>query len=165
MMKKIFALAMSAVMLLALGACGQAPKSESNSTQLANPFTDCETKEAAEELAGFKLELPDEVDGAENRSFRVSAEAKLIEVIYQNGDKNTVCVRKAEGSGDISGDFNSYSESDTVTINDIEVSVKGDSGKISLATWTDNGYTYSVKTYPDSELSNEAITDLIEAVK
>ncbi len=81
--------------------------------QIPNPWTDCEDKAAAEELAGFKINAVKElVKDCDRVLYRVmKGEQTILEAIYY--DENGVellRVRKAPGSGDISGDFNVYTE-------------------------------------------------------
>ena len=48
-------------------------------------------------------------------------------------------IRKASGAGenaDISGDYNVYNETSTVTVGEYTVTLKGNDQKVNLATWT-----------------------------
>lgn len=38
-------------------------------------------------------------------------------------------------------------------------------GKLNLATWTDNGYTYSIGVYSESGITTEEMSGFIAAVK
>ncbi len=85
---------------------------------IANPWTDCGSKEEAEKLAGFEINTdPELVEGAEKTVYRVlnasaeSIEDRMIEVIYYDGSDNEILrIRKARTfSSDISGDYNTYS--------------------------------------------------------
>ena len=87
---------------------------------------------------------------------------EMIQVIYLNGDER-LFVRKAAGSDDISGDYNVYSESQTVQIGDYTVTMEGENGEISLAKWSFGGYTYAVM--PDVPMKAAAMTELISQVK
>ena len=103
---------------------------EPQKVQLADPFVPCENLEQAARLTGFTLELshtPETVSVLDNT---------MIEANMENG----ICVRKAAGSEDISGDYNRYPESRTVN----GVTLKGTGNAVSLAIWNTQGYTYSV---------------------
>ena len=55
-------------------------------------------------------------------------------------------IRKASGAGenaDISGDYNVYNETSTVTVGEYTVTLKGNDQKVNLATWTSGDYAYS----------------------
>ena len=88
----------------------------------------------------------------------------MIQVFYGDKDRE-VCIRKAPGTEDISGDYNRYAENNTVTIKGHSVTTKGDNGQICLATWVDNGYTYSISVRSEAGISSEAMTDLIAAIQ
>ena len=51
-------------------------------------------------------------------------------------------IRKAKGGDDISGDYNVYEAVETRTADGRTVTLKGNDGKVMLATWTDGDYTY-----------------------
>ena len=55
-------------------------------------------------------------------------------------------IRKASGAGenaDISGDYNVYNVTSTVTVGEYTVTLKGNDQKVNLATWTSGDYAYS----------------------
>ena len=56
-------------------------ESEENMIGMPNPYTDHDTLKEAEEDAGFKIQIPDEIRGVKAAAFR-NLGAKLLEVIY-----------------------------------------------------------------------------------
>jgi len=134
--------------------------SSSGSVQIANPIVDCDTLEDAAELTGFDMTAPDAIGEFTDCTIQV-INNELIQVIYQNG-YNQICVRKASGSDDISGDYNEYAESNTVSVGDLQVTMKGADGTVNVAVWTNDGYSYSVQTA--SGLSSSAMSDLITGI-
>lgn len=112
--------------------------------EIANPFVDCETMAQAAQVAGFSLRLPDSVPNWVSDVFIRASQSGLIEVVCQ-GTEDSLVVRKAVGSGDISGDYSSYSEESTVEIAGIPVQIKGENGTVMVALWQDAGYTYAVR--------------------
>lgn len=57
----------------------------------------------------------------------------------------TLTYRKAKGTEDISGDYNSYTYENTIEVFGKKVTLKGsDKDKISLAIWNDGTYAYSI---------------------
>lgn len=165
-MKKIMLWMMSAVVLFSLAACGKS----SSTQQMANPFTEHDSMEEAEKAAGFSLSVPDRMDGFSDRVIRTmtSDGTSMIEVIYQNGDdadENEIRIRKANGTEEVSGDYNDYSESSTLTVNGIPVSVKGENGSIILVTWTSGGYSYSAGFYDGTGISREDLENLISSIR
>lgn len=118
-------------------------ESEENAVQRPNPFTDCDSLAAAEKLVGFQLNIPDAVDGSDQRVFRAS-DNDLLEVIYQKGETEVARIRKALGADDVSGDYTDYAQVNTVSVDDVSVTMKGENGLVALAIWTRGGYTYAV---------------------
>lgn len=86
---------------------------------------------------------------------------EMIQVIYQNGD-SSVTVRKEAGSGDISGDYNQYAQSETVEVNGATVTMRGENSLVMVAVWENDGYTYAVTS--GTGMSAAAMTALIQSV-
>lgn len=116
-----------------------------DNTQIPNPFVDCDTLADAAALAGFDIIVPDSVDGYEERAI-TAMENDMIQVLYLHGD-DQVCIRKAVGEEECSGDYNVYSEEKTVTVGDKAVTMRGNNGKVMVAVWTEGGYSYSIGIY------------------
>lgn len=65
-LKKIISITLCAALALSAAACGN---NNSEAVQIPSPFVDCDTMDAAKELAGFDLTLPkaaDELEAVEN---------------------------------------------------------------------------------------------------
>lgn len=140
-----------------------------NGVGLPNPFTEFQSMEDAAKAAGFSMLVPDSAEGYPDRVIRVLSgdESKsMIEVIYYNdGAEKEFRIRKAAGSEDISGDYTEYAESNTVAVGEIQVTMKGENGQVQLATWTNNGYTYSIGAYPEVGVSSDMMAGLAAAVQ
>ena len=137
----------------------QAPSS--SSTSLANPFTEYDTLAQAEEAAGFSLQMPDRVPNwMDSMRFRV-ADDTMIEVLIQGGDQE-LCIRKAPGDSDISGDFTIYAWTQTVDADGITLELRGNGDYARVAIWTRDGYTFSITT--NADLTPEAMTAMAESV-
>lgn len=89
--------------------------------------------DAAAELAGFDMTLPRTADILQ------VIEGSMIQAFYGE-DGNDMLIRKASGTGDISGDYNEYAQTETVD----GVTLKGENDTFSLAIWEKDGYTYSI---------------------
>ena len=99
--------------------------------------------------------------GFENKNISVISN-ELIQIIYSN-DNNEVCVRKAKGSDDISGDYNVYKNLKTEKINDCDVTLRGENDKIGSAVWTKGDYAYSVSiSYGVSESETMKVVESVE---
>lgn len=183
-MKKLFMLALSATLVVSsFAACNNnaaastessktsieqttvTPISTDGSVQLPNPYMEHSTLEEAAAAAGFDLLVPDKMEGYPEKIIRtlVTEESQMIEVIYRNEEENEIRIRKATGSDDISGDYNDYEHISTLKVGEIEVTTKGNGDKVSLATWTNNDYTFSISF--STAISNETLSTLIAAIR
>ena len=132
------------------------------SLEIANPFIACETMAEAEEIAGFSLELPEQMPHwVDSVSIRGVPE-KMIEVTLC-GDEKEVVVRKGIGDGEISGDYQHYTENREIEQDGNLISLRGESGKIMVAAWNDGAYTYAIRAADG--LTAEEIFSLVGAIK
>lgn len=162
MMKKIFAVIMMLLTILSLAACGSSTDSdEPDIIGMPNPFTDFDTLAEAEKQTGFYITLPDTIGSSNNKIYRAMND-EMLEVIYVNGEDETGRIRKARGSEDISGDYNEYAETETVSVGGIDVLLKGDAGLVKLAVWTNDGYAYSVSS--EAGMTADEMMALVSAV-
>lgn len=141
---------------------------DGENVQIPTPFTDYASMDEASAAAGFALTAPESVDGYSRSTIQVfdSTAEPMIEVIYSDdAGTNAIHIRKAAGSGDISGDYNQYAEANTVAVGEVQVTMKGENGQVSLATWTDGGYTFSIGVRTESGISGETMVDLAAAVQ
>ena len=159
-MKKLAVLLFCTLIVVSLAACAGKTSKEEPLMQIPNPFVDYDTLEAAAKAAGFELKAPSSVKGFSEKLIQV-CDGEMIQVIFLNGD-DRLFIRKAEGSEDISGDYNEYSDSRTATVNGNSVTLRGDDGKVSTAIWTSGGYTYSVSF--DTPVSEDEMTGIIGQV-
>lgn len=120
--------------------------------QIPSPFIDCDSMNAAAKLAGFDMALPRTAD------YLQAIEGSMIQAFYGE-DGNDMLIRKATGTGDISGDYNEYAQTETVD----GVTLKGENDTFSLAIWEKDGYTYSVSV--GEALSQTDILALVAAVQ
>lgn len=164
-MKKLIIILLGAIMLFTLAACGSnasgnSGKSQNNeqtneqnngqsvggsTAQIPNPFVDCKTLDDAQKIAGFDMAVPEKMPEGYSQSAIRAIKDTMIEIIYVNGD-DEIRIRKGAGSEDISGDYNNYAESDTATVDNKQITMKGDNGKVNVATWVDGAYTYAITT-------------------
>lgn len=148
---------------------------EKTDVEIPDPFAEWDSMEEAETAAGFSLTVPETMNNYSKRIIRTMTgedNVAMIEVVYCNDNENEetdekseIRIRKAPGNGDISGDYTEYSEISTVTIENIQVSMKGENGKIQLATWTNGDYTYSIGFYFDTGISSGDLNGFITSVQ
>ena len=128
---------------------------------IANPFVDYATVDEAAQAAGVTMIAPASVEVYEERRIQ-AVENVFAQVIYLKGDSR-IFSRKGAGGEDISGDYNSYTQSKTVAVGDYTVTMKGDEELVRCAVWTYGGCTFAVMT--DEAMSADAMADLIARVR
>ncbi len=154
-----------------------------NDAEIPSPITEYEALAEAVKAAGFEFSVPDTIPGYENRQFMTIGQ-ETIQAIYSNEDElsqlsddelndvnweemnftsNALCIRKSVGSDDISGDYNEYTEINTISVNNLEVTTKGNEGTVNVALWTNNGYTFAITT--NNSMSSEQISELIKSIQ
>ena len=171
-MKKIL---LMLLLCLAVVSCGKTDEvtdevTEASTTQaqdygVPNPFEIVDTLDEAAKIAGFSLETPTEY--ADYNSLVIQAIADdMIEVIYFDAEKTHegLRIRKANGTDDISGDYNEYKEEIVVKLGELEITEKGNDGNISVATWTDGTYSYSINV-DEALLNADDVSNLISNIK
>lgn len=154
---------------LSLAACGgakeaatDAPEAEAaGQAQIANPFVDCDSAYDASQLAGFDVTFPESVPGYSERAYQ-AIEGQMVQCFYSEGEQR-VLIRKAvdDGTGDVSGDYNEYSNVDTLQINDLSVEERGDGSLVYVAVWTKDGYAFAIDA--DAGLEASVIEELVAA--
>lgn len=112
--------------------------------QGVNGMEEVDSIETLENYMGFSVEeihvLPFETQSTAYMSYW----GDMAEITYTGADDEAV-FRKAEGTDDVSGDYNAYAEETSVAIGAYTVRLKGESGKYTLATWNDGTYSYSLQ--------------------
>lgn len=165
-MKKTITLLLCALSAASLAACGQPVRANasnmSSTVQIPSPFVDCDTLDSAAAVSGFHMTVPETVDGYSDRNIQ-AVEDEMIQVFYQNGE-DEICIRKAAGGGDVSGDYNEYAETSIVPVGEIPVSMRGNDGTVHVAVWETNGFAYAIGVNGDG-LAADAVSALVSAVK
>ena len=136
-MKKLIAIALCALCLFSLAACGsKAPAGEEGSAEvgMVNPFVTYDTLEDACAAAGFDIAVPETIEACPVESIQVMNNS-LIQITYYDSeaDGNRVVLRKAAGVDDISGDYNEYPTVSTVDYNGVNVIMRGENDTFSGA--------------------------------
>jgi hypothetical protein len=129
---------------------------------IARPYTVCETMQEAEALAGFALECPEEYQELRLSEIAVYQNSLIDAAYCDASDEVRMHIRKAEGSDDISGDYNTWETETKIQAAGKTVTLKGDEGLYRLLIWTENGYSYAV-SLSEGILPEEAAA-LAEAV-
>ncbi len=183
-MKKLLTIMLSVLMVCGLAACSkkaeetpaettapvetaatetEAPVETEETTELANPWVDCNDAQEAAQVAGFEFELPESETVA--ISYR-AVEGQIFEATY--GEADGTVVRKALGfDGEtLAGDYNEYENGGTIYAGEdkIEVTYKGSEAEVvNVAYWTIGDYTYSLTS--TTGISADSVTEFAAAAK
>ena len=136
-------------------------ESEESMIGMPNPYTDHGTLKEAEEDAGFKIQIPDEIRGVKAVAFR-NLGTEMLEVIYYDGDAEVARVRKGTGADDISGDYNVYEIEEAVDVTGTQVTLKGSADGYALAVWNESGYAYAVSV--TKKITKDEILQIVEEI-
>lgn len=134
--------------------------SKSENTEIANPWNEYETLKELETAMGFAVQAPAAPDGYQLSVIRAIT-GSMAELHYANGDQ-TLTYRISQGSGDNSGDYTMYAVTSTITVDGVSVTCKGVDGTVNLATWANDGFSFSVRCA--SGLTQEQVIQLVESV-
>ena len=165
-LKRIFSLILGIALTLSLVACGSnnnpaADNSKPGAVKPPSNYVDCDTLEEAIEMSGIEISIPEVIKDYDDCIFRANKTDGMIEVIFQNGD-DEIRFRKGLGDEDISGNYNEFTENNTVDVDGYTVQMKGSDGKVNIATWSKDDYSYSIDG--TEAMDKTAMTDLIKTV-
>ena len=135
-------------------------------TTLANPWQECASMVQAESLAGFSLAISDSAlpEGYGPEAACTQAiEGSMLEVNYNGERGGSVCLRKAVGTDDVSGDYNSYNLTQTSCIAGQDVTLRGAENAWYVATWTSDGYSFAVVS--TSALTTSQVEALVAGLR
>lgn len=139
---------------------------EETTVQIPNPIRAWSSVDELKANLPFELKLPEGLRlGTKFLTILDMAEIRYVDS-EANGDEilNDITYRTARGTDDISGDYNRYSEVNTVTVNGMEVTLKSNSDKnVMLAVWTDGEYSFSLSF--EHGASRERVIEIIESIK
>ena len=136
-------------------------ESEESMIGMPNPYMDHGTLKEAEEDAGFKIQIPDEIRGVKAVAFR-NLGTEMLEVIYYDGDAEVARVRKGTGEDNISGDYNVYEIEEVVDVTGTQVTLKGSADGYALAVWNESGYAYAVSV--TKKITKDEILQIVEEI-
>ena len=133
---------------------------------LANPWQECASMAQAESLAGFSFAISDtalpEGYGPEASYIQVIAGA-MLEVDYDGARGGSLCLHKAVGTDDVSGDYNSYDLTQTSRIEGQDVTLRGAENAWYVATWARDGYSFAVVS--TSALTTSQVETLVAGLR
>lgn len=123
--------------------------SSSASVGMPTPFTNYPNLEEAHEAMEIDFKAPGTMpEGFMPDSFSVWNDKSIAQIIYMNGeDQITYRVSPTLAPSEITGDHTEYPSQKDITVEDTQVSCKGnDEDAVLVATWQEDGLTYSISS-------------------
>ena len=111
---------------------------------------------------GFDFVAPDALAGCDKIAYQAIPDDRIIGVLYLNGEERQVIIRKAPGGENISGVYSQFDKLEQVEVDGRSVTMSGDGETVSLATWTDGDYSFSV--YADNGLAQGDMAQLVSQI-
>lgn len=137
----------------------QAEPNETTPPQLTGtPFHQVDTLAALSDAVGFPVTEPTALPFDLVNTTYTAYDEGLAEITYTGPNDQTATYRQSRGSEGNSGDYNLYP--DTQTLPEQNATLKGQDGLYTLALWTDDTYTYSLRL--SSALSADAWQALLD---
>mgnify|MGYP000957269411 FL=1 len=115
--------------------------------QAANPWIDVRDLKEALKETGVELKAPEKIGDFHLSHVQAIQDGGIVQVFYGGvADKTEtqVLLRKAKSMEDISGDYTVYPEDRRVNETEGEVRLRGQDGRVYLATWQRGDYSYSL---------------------
>ncbi len=127
-----------------------------DNVQVVNPLVEYDSLLDAEKSVGFKLGI--DLSDYDNLSY-VVINNEILEITYSDNDNNLI-LRKAKGSEDVSGDYNTYDVIDNINVNGVNVSIDQNDDNV-LLRFVYDGYSYSISS---NYLDNNQMLEFVEEV-
>lgn len=110
---------------------------------MPNPIKDFDTIEEAQKSLSFKTKVPTNVPEKYKAVAFETISDTILQVVYSDGN-NEITYRTAQGTDDITGDYNKYAYTKKLKINGADVTIKGNGTKVYNVLCTKNNVTYSI---------------------
>lgn len=153
-----------AVVVIAGGVVNHNRISQDENVQIPNPYIECKNLTDASEIAGFDMSAPDSY--LDSVSTEIEAiEQDMIQIMYLDAEGNEIFrIRKATGTEDISGDYNTYEQELNEEYDGTTVTLKGNADTYSVVTWNNGDFTYAIDAQ-DNPVTKEQVIELINLVQ
>ena len=125
----------------------------------SSPYVEYNSVDELKENVNINAKIPDKIRNYKSYSYSV-AFSNMAEIQYSNGSDNILYrLEKGEVAEDISGDYNDYETIQKLTVDNTEVTIKGNEDTYTVAIWYKNGVNYSLSS--EQGLKIEDIQSLI----
>lgn len=140
----------------------KASESADDAVQVPNPLVVYNSVDEARAAMNWQFAVPSSIPEGYGIKDVIVIGNSLAEVNYIHNDKEMV-YRTQKGEKDISGDYTVYKTVETVTVDEVDVTVKGADADIGLATWCKDGISYSLQF--GEAIDMETLTAVIQDIK
>lgn len=128
----------------------------------SSPYVEYNSVDELKENVNINAKMPDKIKSYKSYSYSV-AFSNMVEIQYSNGSDNILYrLEKGEVAEDISGDYNNYENIKKLTVDNTEVTIKGNEDVYKVAVWYKNGVNYSLSS--EQGLKIEDIQNLINEI-
>ena len=128
----------------------------------SSPYVEYNSVDELKENVNINAKIPDKIRNYKSYSYSV-AFSNMAEIEYSNGSDNILYrLEKGEVAEDISGDYNNYENIKKLTVDNTEVTIKGNEDVYKVALWYKNGFNYSLSS--EQGLKIEDIQSLINEI-
>ena len=114
-----------------------------------------------EQELGYDIKVPNYVPEDYKTDSLSAPFGAFAEITYTN-ETDTLYYRTAKGTEDISGDYNNYTDIETVIINNNDVTIKGNDNLYHNASWFADDEAFSI--YSDNGIKKDTMIDIIKSV-
>lgn len=144
----------------ALHAPSSTPKQDDSQTQEINGIEECASLDELTVKVNFTVAELKELPFTPEQISYLSLWNTLAEINYEGTD-NAITFRTSKDKEDNSGDYNIYETTETIDINGVSVTLKGNNQTYSLAIWQNGDYSYSISL--ENGISKEELAELLKA--
>lgn len=165
--------ALTAVLLaaiLTLSACAagtstsptpDATVTDENGVKVPNPLQTHTDFVSARMAVGFDFLLPNELPEGYQLKIITTIDGEVADIEYQKG-ADTICYRTAEGISDISGNFNTFTQTETLDVDGTAVEMRGENNTCSQAVWSKDEVSYAM-SFSDP-VTAEQLTEIVKSI-
>lgn len=112
--------------------------------QMANPYHEYDSIDEAVSNAGIPVAAPSSMGEYDNLTYRVIPDT-MTEIIYRDDSgAEGLRIRKAVGTEDISGVYDTFEYEHRVQYAGRELNLKGNAETVSVVTWTNGVHSYAI---------------------
>lgn len=127
-----------------------------------NPIEQQKNIEELRQVLPFELKAPTLLP----KGYKADGVATINKVVAQirfSKKGATIMYRMAQGTEDISGDSRNYTGDVSQEVNGMQLRMRGDNDRVSVATWNDGTYTYSL--FFSKPVHKDMVVNIVEHIK